>query len=109
MAANWSPDSKTLLTSSADRTVKLCRSSSTYTVLFALTDLGTGDVETRKATTTWTVGSSVNDQQVGNTWSGESNIVSLSLGGDLSVFDPRVGDKPSRIFTVSTSLIIYPW
>ncbi|KAH7878576.1 WD40-repeat-containing domain protein [Lentinula edodes] len=79
MACTWSPDSKSLVTSSADCTVKLW------------------DVETRKAITTWTVGNGVSFQQVGNTWSGESDVVSLSLSGDLNVFDIRTGDKPSRI------------
>ncbi|KAL1742536.1 WD40-repeat-containing domain protein [Schizophyllum fasciatum] len=80
MAAAWSPDSKSLVTSSADCTVKLW------------------DVESRKATTTWTLGSGVDHQQVGNVWSGASDIVSLSMTGDLNVFDPRTGDKPARIF-----------
>ncbi|KAJ3933322.1 MAG: WD40-repeat-containing domain protein [Lentinula lateritia] len=79
MACTWSPDSKSLVTSSADCTVKLW------------------DVETRKSITTWTVGNGVSFQQVGNTWSGESDVVSLSLSGDLNVFDIRTGDKPSRI------------
>ncbi|TRM63711.1 WD40-repeat-containing domain protein [Schizophyllum amplum] len=79
MACAWSPDSKALVTSSADCTVKLW------------------DIEARKATTTWTVGSGVDNQQVGNAWSGESDIVSLSMTGDLNVFDPRIGDKPARV------------
>ncbi|KAF7325637.1 WD40 repeat-like protein [Mycena kentingensis (nom. inval.)] len=81
MACSWSPDSKSLATSSADCTVKLW------------------DVETRKVTTTWTVGAGVDHQQVGNVWSRESDIVSLSLSGDLNVFDARTGDKPARVFT----------
>jgi WD repeat-containing protein 1 (actin-interacting protein 1) len=60
-----------------------------------------GDVETRKAVTTWTLGAAVNDQQVGNTWSGAEDIVSLSLSGDLNVFDRRTADKPSRVISVS--------
>lgn len=79
MACSWSTDSKFLSTSSADCTVKLW------------------DVEARKATTTWNLGAGVNNQQVGNTWSGERDIVSLSLFGDLNVFDPRIGNKPARI------------
>jgi len=59
-----------------------------------------GDAETQKMVTTWTLGSQVNHQQVGNVWNGESNIVSLSLSGDLNIFDPRIGDKPSRILSV---------
>ncbi|KAJ7689439.1 WD40 repeat-like protein [Mycena rosella] len=81
MACSWSPDSKAFATSSADCTVKLW------------------DAETRKATTTWSLGAGVNNQQVGNVWSREEDIVSLSLSGDLNVFDPRVGDKPARVVT----------
>ncbi|KAJ7170250.1 WD40 repeat-like protein [Mycena crocata] len=79
MACSWSPDSRSFSSSSADCTVKLW------------------DVETRKATSTWSLGAGVNNQQVGNVWSGETNIVSLSLSGDLNVFDSRVGDKPAHI------------
>ncbi|KAF6764248.1 WD-repeat-containing protein [Ephemerocybe angulata] len=81
MAASWSADSKSVVTSSADCTVKLW------------------DAETQKAVTSWTVGSGVDHQQTGNTWNDNVNIVSLSLSGDLNVFDPRVGDKPTRVFS----------
>ncbi|KAF8962540.1 WD40-repeat-containing domain protein [Flammula alnicola] len=89
MACSWSPDSKSLLTSSADCTVKLW------------------DAQTQKAVTTWTVGSGVSYQQVGNTWSGQSDLVSLSMSGDLNVFDPRTGDKPVRILSVSSTKICH--
>ncbi|KAJ7064698.1 WD40-repeat-containing domain protein [Mycena amicta] len=81
MACSWSPDSKSFVTSSADCTVKLW------------------DVETRKATTAWSLGPGVNNQQVGNVWTREADIVSLSLSGDLNVFDARTGDKPARVVT----------
>ncbi|KAK0496100.1 quinon protein alcohol dehydrogenase-like superfamily [Armillaria luteobubalina] len=81
MACSWNADSKSIVTSSADCAVKLW------------------DVETRKSVTTWAVGSGVTNQQIGNTWSAENGIVSLSLGGDLNVFDPRVGDQSTRTFS----------
>ncbi|KAF8306110.1 YVTN repeat-like/Quino protein amine dehydrogenase, partial [Clavulina sp. PMI_390] len=79
MAMSWSPDSKQFFTSSADRTVKLW------------------DVETSKSITTWDTGSAIENQQVGNAWVGEDQLVSLSVGGELSVYDRRVGDRPSKI------------
>ncbi|KAJ7204799.1 WD40 repeat-like protein [Mycena pura] len=80
-ACSWSPDSRAFATSSADCTVKLW------------------DVETHKATTTWSLGSGVNNQQVGNVWTREADIVSLSLSGELNILDARVGDKPPRVIT----------
>ncbi|KIJ98804.1 hypothetical protein K443DRAFT_133309 [Laccaria amethystina LaAM-08-1] len=87
MAVSWSPDSKSLFTSSADCTVKLW------------------DVETRKAATTWTLGTGIDHQQIGNIWSGQADLVSLSISGDLNAFDPRTGDKPSRIFAAPQKAI----
>lgn len=49
---------------------------------------------------TWLLGSSVVHQQVGNTWTEEDSIVSLSMSGDLNIFDKRVGDKPARVLNV---------
>ncbi|KAG8882996.1 WD40 repeat-like protein [Tulasnella sp. 331] len=85
MAVSWSADGKSFVTSSADCTVKLW------------------DVESKKAVNTWDLGAGIHNQQVGNTWTGahhhshDVGIVSLSLGGNLNVFDRRVGDKPSKI------------
>ncbi|EJU02244.1 WD40 repeat-like protein [Dacryopinax primogenitus] len=78
MACSWSTDSKSLATSSTDGTVKLW------------------DAETHKIINTWTVGTGIHNQQVGNTWVQE-DIVSLSLSGDLSVFDRREAEKPRQI------------
>ncbi|PPR06738.1 hypothetical protein CVT24_013047 [Panaeolus cyanescens] len=80
-AASWSADSKSIVTSSADTTVKIW------------------DAQSQKAVTTWSLGSGVSNQQVGNTWTANGDIVSISMSGDLSVFDPRVGDKPTRVFS----------
>lgn len=79
MSCSWSPDSKSFFTASLDCTVKLW------------------DIEARKSLRTWTVGSGVPYQQVGSVWSGISDLVSLSMSGDLNIFDPRTGDKPARI------------
>lgn len=100
MAASWSPDSASLVTSAADRTVKLCRSKSMY-YRCCCTDAPLGDVELRRAVSTWTLGETLEHQQVGNAWTEGDDIVSLSLGGDLSVFDKRVGDKPTRVLQVT--------
>ncbi|EKM58056.1 uncharacterized protein PHACADRAFT_252038 [Phanerochaete carnosa HHB-10118-sp] len=87
MALSWSSDSKEFVTSSADRTVKLW------------------DVETRKAVSTWNLGKAVEQQQVGNAWTEDSIIVSLSLSGDLNIFDKRAGDKPSRVLHAPSKAI----
>jgi WD40 repeat protein len=48
-----------------------------------------GDVETRKSTSTFSVGTGVDNQQVGIVYT-EGSIVSLSASGNLNVLDPRV-------------------
>ncbi|OCH86494.1 WD40 repeat-like protein [Obba rivulosa] len=86
-ACSWGSDSKSFVTSSADCTVKLW------------------DVETRKATITWTLGTGVSHQQVGNTWTEGDDIVSLSMSGDLNIFDKRVRDKPARVLVAPQKAI----
>ncbi|PVF98501.1 putative actin interacting protein 1 [Serendipita vermifera] len=78
-ATSWAPDSAQFSTSSADKTVKIF------------------DAASQKLVSSWTVGTDLSDQQCGNTWMGEHEIVSLSLGGDMNIFDSRSGGKPVRI------------
>lgn len=60
-----------------------------------------GDIETRKATATYTLGTGLEHQQVGNVWSSPDTIVSLSFSGCLNVFDKRSGDKkPVKVLHV---------
>jgi WD repeat-containing protein 1 (actin-interacting protein 1) len=67
-----------------------------------------GDVETRKSTTSYTLGSGVSAQQVGAVFSGTSPV-SLSLDGTLSIFDSRIGSVaraiygPQKAVTAATS------
>ncbi|KAG0312127.1 hypothetical protein BGZ99_009710 [Dissophora globulifera] len=79
-ALSWSPDSKKLLTSSADHTSKIW------------------DIETSSVVNTFDLARSddaVASQQVGNIWKGD-HLVSLSLSGDLNYLDPSTS-KASRI------------
>lgn len=67
-SVSWSPDSKYLLTSSADHTCKIW------------------DLETEKPIQTWIFSETVSvpDQQVGNVWTSLNKIISLSFSGDLN-------------------------
>lgn len=67
-----------------------------------------GDIETRKATTTYTLGSGLESQQVGNVWSAPDTIVSLSFTGELNVFDRRTAEKPVKVLYVSPLLPVSP-
>eukprot|EP00160_Parvularia_atlantis_P006594 Unigene1576_Nuclearia_a/m.4892 Unigene1576_Nuclearia_a/g.4892 ORF Unigene1576_Nuclearia_a/g.4892 Unigene1576_Nuclearia_a/m.4892 type:complete len:601 (-) Unigene1576_Nuclearia_a:89-1891(-) len=83
----WSPDSASLLTCSADRTVKVW------------------DVAAGTATTTFTFGTAVDDQQVGCLWQG-NHLVSLSLSGDLNYLDKSNPAKPTRVVRGHTKPIM---
>ncbi|KIJ37198.1 hypothetical protein M422DRAFT_260362 [Sphaerobolus stellatus SS14] len=54
------------------------------------------DVDTRKAITTWTLGSDIAFHQLGNTWTSKNSIVSVSLDSVFNVFDPRNDSGPAR-------------
>lgn len=58
--------------------------------------------------TSWTVGKDIPDQQCGNAWINENEIASLSLRGDINVFDKRTGDAASRILYASSPVFIAP-
>ena len=53
----------------------------------------------------WTVGADIQDQQCGNAWMGEHEITSLSLNGNINVFDKRVEGKASRVLYVSNYIL----
>ena len=77
-AVAWSGNGKQLLSASGDKTCKLW------------------DVETRKAITTFEMGNTVDDQQLGCLWSGDF-MLSVSLSGYINYLDPSSPSKPSRI------------
>ena len=45
----------------------------------------------------------VDAQQVGGAWTEGDEILSLSMSGDINVFDKRTADKPSRVLQVSSA------
>ncbi|KAF9239843.1 WD40-repeat-containing domain protein [Melanogaster broomeanus] len=80
MACSWGSGSDKFITSSMDNTVKLW------------------DAGSQKHLTTWSFDKGVPNQQVGNVWVNQNEIVSLSLGGDLNVVDVREGNlKLTRV------------
>ena len=59
-----------------------------------------GDIERKESIQTWTLGSDIASQQVGNAWGPDGDIVSLSMSGALNIFDQRTGDAPARVLKV---------
>lgn len=59
-----------------------------------------GDIERKESIQTWTLGSDIASQQVGNAWGPDGDIVSLSMSGALNIFDQRTGDVPARVLKV---------
>ncbi|RCI01720.1 WD repeat-containing protein 1, partial [Rhizopus stolonifer] len=80
-ALSWSPDSTHLLSSSADHTAKIW------------------DVNTKAVVNTFEINSAINtvdNQQVGNLWSGDY-LISASLSGEFSYLDKNSGQVSRRI------------
>lgn len=75
---SWSADSKQLLSSSADRTTKLW------------------DISAQSVVQTWEFGSTFQEQQVGNLWSGDYKL-SVSLNGDINYLDATSGSITKTI------------
>jgi WD40 repeat protein len=87
----WSPDSKQILTSSADKTAKIW------------------NIEDSSVKTTFNLGKDTLDQQVGALWSGDF-LISVSLSGAINYLDVTNPSKPKRVIhghqTSITSLVI---
>ncbi|KAI8353371.1 WD40-repeat-containing domain protein [Blakeslea trispora] len=80
-ALSWSPDSTQLLSSSADYTAKIW------------------DVNTKSVVNTFEINSAFNavdNQQVGNLWSGDY-LISASLSGEFNYLDKNSGQVSRRI------------
>lgn len=108
-AVAWGPDNKHFITSSADKTVKLCGFYFIHSLsLMCFCDrsdgsnnICAGDAAAQKLVSTWKVGSgAVGDQQVGSAWAGAEDLISLSLDGSLNVYDRRSGHGPTRTLIV---------
>uniref|UniRef100_A0AAV2M5E1 WD repeat domain 1 n=1 Tax=Knipowitschia caucasica TaxID=637954 RepID=A0AAV2M5E1_KNICA len=83
---SWSPDSSQLISASGDRTVKLW-------------DVGSGS-----AVTTFSMGSGVNDQQLGCLWQND-HLLSVSLSGNINYLDKNQPTKPLRVIKGHTKSI----
>uniref|UniRef100_T2MIR7 WD repeat-containing protein 1 n=1 Tax=Hydra vulgaris TaxID=6087 RepID=T2MIR7_HYDVU len=77
---SWSPDSKMLMTCSADKTVKI----------WNMDDLSSKEV------VSFEMGKTIDDMQVGCLWVGD-NIISVSLSGNINYLDMKDPSKPKRV------------
>lgn len=77
-AVAWSPDSKSLLTASGDKTCRLW------------------DVAQKSLVSEFQMGNDVEDQQVSCLWQGQ-HMITVSLAGHITYLDPANPSKPKRI------------
>lgn len=78
LSFSWSPDSKQILTASADKTAKII------------------NIPDGSVATTFVFGDEVNDQQVGALWHQEY-LVTVSLSGAINYLDLKEPSKPLRV------------
>lgn len=67
---SWDPTSRTILTASGDKTVKLW------------------DVESRTLTREFKFGDALDDQQIGSLWT-QSHVLTVSLSGHINYINPK--------------------
>jgi len=77
-SASWSPDSKRLLTASADKTCKVW------------------NADNGECVATFQMGSALEDQQLGCLWQGDE-IIAISLAGDVTYLDINNPGQPKRV------------
>ncbi|KAL1406387.1 WD40 repeat-like protein [Vanrija albida] len=87
MGLSWSPDSTKLATAGADGVVALW------------------DASTAKIAQQWAVGSDVNSQQNGVVYANANTVASVSLSGELNVFDVREPSAKWRVLHGPTKAI----
>lgn len=88
----WSPDSKKIITASADKSCKLW------------------DIESGAVEQTFVMGTTANDMQMSVVWSTKNHIVSTSLSGAMNYLDPENPATPKRVVhghnAVATALAV---
>ena len=77
----WSPDSKSILTVSGDKTCKIW------------------DFAEKKLVAEFAMGNAIEDQQVSCLWQGQ-HVLSVSLAGHITYLDPSNPGKPRRVVKV---------
>jgi len=89
---SWSPDSKYLMSCSADKTVKLWNFSD-------------DNYKSNKEEVVFTMGSDLEDMQVACAWAG-SNLISVSLSGHINYLDKDNPSKPKKVIKGHNKAIV---